>query len=91
MSSFKNSLNIMHFNIRSLQKNFESLHIFLQSVKFLPELLCLTESHTKDKPLINISIPGYSFGHVNSTTAVGGVGVYTGWAKSRYTVIKSRV
>ena len=75
LSSFKNSLNIMHFNIHSLQKNFDSFYIFLQFLKFLPEFLCPTEYRIKDKPLINISIPGYSFVHANSTTAAGGVGV----------------
>ena len=66
----------MHSNIRSLQKNFDSLYVFLQSLKFLPELLCLMESRIKDKPLINISIPGYSFVHVNCSNAASGVAVY---------------
>ena len=66
----------MHSNIRSLQKNFDSLCVFLQSLKFLPELLCLIESRIKDKSLINISIPGYSFVHVNCSNAASGVAVY---------------
>ena len=66
----------MHLTICSLQKNFDSLHIFLRYLKFLLELLCLTESRRKDKSLINISILSYGFVHENSTTAAGGVAVY---------------
>ena len=70
------SLKLMHLNIRSLPKNYDALCNLLQSLKFFPDLFCLTETRIKDRPLFNISLPGYSFVHVNSKTAAGGVAVY---------------
>ena len=32
--------------------------------------------HPIDKPLLDISIPGYIFLHVNTSTNAGGVGIY---------------
>ena len=66
----------MHLNIRSFHKNYDALYNLLQSLKFSPDLLCLTETRIRDQPLFNISLPGYSFVHVNSKTAAGGVAAY---------------
>ena len=73
---FENSLTLLHFNIRSLHKNFDAMYNFLQSLDFLPDIICLSETRIKDEPLIYISITGYSFIHVNSHSIAGGVAVY---------------
>ena len=70
------SLKLMHLNICSLHKNYDALYNLLQSLKFSLDLFCLTETRIRDQPLFNISLPGYSFVHVNSQTAAGGVAVY---------------
>ena len=53
----------MHINIRSLHKNFDSLTKYLNFLCFQPDVICLTETRIKTQPLLNISIPGYSFVH----------------------------
>ena len=66
----------MHFNIRSLQKNFDFLHDFLSLLHSSPDIICLPETRLKEQPLININIPGYSFIHTDSLTNAGGVAMY---------------
>ena len=66
----------MHLNIRSLSKNYDNLIEFLTNVPLRPHIISLTETKIKDKPLVNITIPGYTFLHVNSVSNAGGVGVY---------------
>jgi len=70
------SLILLHVNIRLLNKNFNLFHEFLVSLKYTPDLICLTETRLKEQPLINVSIPNYNFYHVNSSTAAGDVAVY---------------
>ena len=60
--------SLIHFNIRSLQKNFDSLHEFLSLQQSSPDIICLSETRLKEQPLININIPGYSFIHTDSPT-----------------------
>ena len=74
--TFGGSLILMHLNIRSLHKNFDPFFNFIQSLDLAPDVICLTETRIKDQPLINLDIPGYSFVHVNSETAAGGVAIY---------------
>ena len=66
----------MHLNIRSINKNYENLIEFLTNVPLRPHIISLTETKIKDKPLVNITIPGYTFLHANSVSKAGGVGVY---------------
>ena len=76
MPNCNNSLTILHFNIRSLNKNFDHLHEFLVSIRIRPDVICLTETRIKNDPLVNITIPQYKFYHVDSQTSAGGVAVY---------------
>ena len=71
-----NSLVLLHLNIRSLHKNYDSLYEFLIELNVLPDIICLTETRLKSQPLVNIDIPNYSFVHVNSDSFAGGVAVY---------------
>ena len=66
----------LHVNIRSLQKIFDLLCELITLLNFTPHIICFTETQIKDHPLINVSIPNYSFVHVNSTSNAGGVDVY---------------
>ena len=70
------SLVLLHINIRSLHKNFDNLYDFLVELNFLPDVICLTETRIKLHPLLNISLPNYTFFHTDSTTNAGGVGIY---------------
>ena len=53
------SLILLHVNIRSLHKNFDSLYEFLVTLSFSPDIICLTETRLKDEALINIDLPLY--------------------------------
>ena len=50
--------------------------IFLVELKFLPDVICLTETRIKLYPLLNISPPNYTFFHTDSTTNTGDVAIY---------------
>ena len=73
---FENSLTLLHFNICSLYKYFDAMHNFLQSLDFLTDIICLSETFIKDEPLTDISITGYSFIHINLHSTAGVVAVY---------------
>ena len=64
-SNFSNSLILVHLNICSLYKHFDSLCLFLQSLPFKPDVICLTETRVKDQPLAN-----YSFWPISPITAL---------------------
>ena len=74
--TYNSEIFLLHLNIRSLQKNFDNFYNFLTSLPTAPHVISLTETNIKDKPICNISIPVYTFLHVNSLTNAGGVGVY---------------
>ena len=71
--TYNSEMFLLHLNICSPQKNFVN---FLTSLPTAPHVISFTETKIKDKLLCNISIPGYTFLHVNSLTNAGGVGVY---------------
>ena len=74
--NLKNQLFLLHVNIRSLQKNFESFLDFLQTFEKLPDLICVSETKLKSLPLRNLSIPNYEFYFSNSPTNADGVAIY---------------
>jgi len=67
---------MLHVNIRSLQKHFDSLNELLQELPILPQIIVISETQIKKLPLINISPPNYTFLHTDSTTSAGGIGIY---------------
>ena len=69
-------LNIIHVNIRSLQKNFETLQELLCLLPLTPQIICLSETRIFCNSLINIDLPNYKLYHTDSTTRAGGVAIY---------------
>ena len=69
-------LFLLHLNIRSLAKNYDDLADFLSKFTVQPHVIALTETKIKDRPLVNISIPEYTFFHIDSNSHAGGVGAY---------------
>ena len=57
-------------------KNFDSFYEYFQSFEKTPEIICLSETHIRDKALINLEILSYLFIHSNSVTCAVGVGIY---------------
>ena len=74
----KKSLFILHINIRSIYKNFDALnHEFLQTLDYLPNIICLSETKIKNLPTVDLSLTAYhSIGNADLQTAAGGVGIY---------------
>ena len=75
-SDLKNSLSIIHFNVRSLQKNFDAFYEFLCNHSCSSDIICVTETRLKTQPLLNIDISGYTFVHIDSPITAGGVAMY---------------
>ena len=71
-----NFLCFIHINIRSLQKNFDSLQEFLCLQPNLPDVICLTETRLKQQSLLNVNLSGYSLIHHDSPTNAGRVAKY---------------
>ena len=71
-----NALFMIHINIRSLQKHFDTLAEMLQLLSALPQLICITETKISKELLVNIELENYHFLHANSVTQAGGVGIY---------------
>ena len=63
--------------------------IFLVELNFLPDVIRLTETRIRLHPLLNISLPNYTFFHTNSTTNAGGVGIYVIYVVNKFQVKKS--
>jgi len=70
------SLTLTHINIRSLKKNFDEMYAMLECLSIYPNIICLSESRIKNKPLINAELSGYNFFNVGSENNVGGVATY---------------
>ena len=81
-----NELLIIHFNIRSLEKNIDKMSQYLSELKRQPDVIALTETKLKDNICGNIKLAGYKFIHVNSPTLAGGVGFYVN-EKLKYSVL----
>ena len=69
-SSENNSLNIIHHNIRSLNKNFDKFYDFIQSLSYTPDVVCLSELRIKKLSLINVNLPGYTFLNFSPLTKI---------------------
>ena len=67
---------MLNINVRSLHKNFDLLCEFIESLNFLPHVICLSETRVKKDSLINIELTNYIFFHVNSKSNAGGVAIY---------------
>ena len=59
----KSSLSILHFNIRSLQKNYDNLTFYLNCLRIQPHVIALTETWIKDTTQHHFHLAGYSTYH----------------------------
>ena len=51
--------SIIHFNARSLYKNFEDISIFLSSLKHSFTIIAVSETWISRDPVIPFNLPGY--------------------------------
>ena len=85
-------LNLMHFNIRSLTKNFSAFHDIVSNLPNYPDIICISETKLSDYNIntdpnsgevnpsyeseIDIELPNFSFLCNNSKSPAGGTGIY---------------
>ena len=70
-------LFLIHFNLRSLQKNIDKLCDYLAGFKNQPEIVAISETKLREGYINrNIELEGYTFFHSDSKTQAGGVGIY---------------
>lgn len=73
-----NYLNIIHINIRSLHKNFDSLKSFLICLPKTPDIIALTETWLQEHTKHLYSIEGYDSYHlVRTNREHGGISIFT--------------
>ena len=75
LSNSKNaSILVVHINIASLHKNFDSFKLFL--ILFPKTVICLSETRLTDRNVSFCDIAGYHLLHCNSKTRAGGSAIY---------------
>ena len=67
-----NEFSLLHCNIRSMNSNFEQLHILLEDLQFSLSVIGLTETWFTDIPSSLYSLPGYELIFNNSIDRSGG-------------------
>ena len=75
----KSSFSMLHLNIRSLQKNFDSLFNLLMTLKFEFKVICITETWCSDNSMNHnlFELPQYkSIRQVRRTGRGGGIAVF---------------
>ena len=67
----------MHFNVSSIQKNFDQLSMILTELQKFPDIIALTETKLSPNQIpINIELEGYEFVHCDSSFKSESVGFY---------------
>ena len=76
LNNSEQNIIIFHANIRSLQKNFQSLLDLINTFTKYPDIICITETRLRGSPLMNVTLPNYELLYSNSPTNAGGVAMY---------------
>ena len=82
---FKNNseqLSVLNINIRGLQRNFDNLLMYLNSITCKFDIIILTEAHLQKNATLtldlhnNFSMEGYKMFYIESSIKFGGVAMY---------------
>ena len=80
LDNSSNQLSVLHLNIRSIKKNFESFQLFLNPISFSFSVICLSETWWDDLATIEKSLfelPNYNSTHqARGDRNGGGVSIY---------------
>ena len=76
LNNSEQNIIIFHANIRSLQKNFQSLLDLINTFTKYSDIICITETRLRGSPLMNVTLPNYELLYSNSPTNAGGVAMY---------------
>ena len=67
----------MHFNVRSLQKNLNSLLQYLLQLERQPDTIAISETKLRENHIYNnVEFKGFTFIHEDSSSLAGGMGLY---------------
>ena len=69
-------MHLAHFNIVSLQKNFDKLNQFLSQLPKKLDIICLSKTRHKDQNLTHAYLSRYKLYHKNSSTSAGGAAIF---------------
>ena len=70
------NFSVMHLNIRSLKKNGETFEAYISTLKLKFDVICLTETWSKDIELINDFLDDYSVFCSTRSGRGGGSAIY---------------
>ena len=70
------SILVVHINIVTLNKNFDSFKLFLNQFPKTVDVICLSETRLTDRNVRFCDIAGYHFFYCNSKTRAGGSAIY---------------
>lgn len=70
------SLDIVHFNVRSLTKNKNKIEELLQELTKEPDIIAISESKLNDKNIEQAELKNYHLENCNSLSNAGGVAIY---------------
>ena len=73
-----NSFSLLHINIVSLSAHIDDLKALLDCLDHPFDIIGISETKVKidNEPLIDISLPGYSFENTPTKSSFGGTGLY---------------
>ena len=75
--SCQRNLFVMHFNVRSLQKNFCKLSLYVSHLSTKPDVIAITETKLNDaKSNDGFKLTEYKFMHKNSSTKASEIAFY---------------
>ena len=76
-SNNEKDLNIIHLNIRSLNKNGNELVLYLESINRKFDIVCLSETWIKGLPVVDDAFPSYlGFHSIRNSRNGGGCSIY---------------
>ena len=72
------SFKIFHLNVRSLNKNYNSLLVLLSNIKFEFDIIILSEIWSTNIDIVKNEFPSYSFSYILPTNSkIGGIAILT--------------
>ena len=75
-NSKNDSILVVHINIVSLHKNFDSFKLFLNQFPKTVDVICLSETRLTDRNVSFCDIAGYYLFYCNAKTRTGGSAIY---------------
>ena len=76
LSFYSNSISVMNINCQSLRNKFDEFELFLLSIPFTFDIICVTETWFFDDELQFFKLANYNFTGCQRDSRGGGVGAF---------------